>query len=253
MKCRYLIPLLSGLGLAVPFTLQAQPQLIRSHVTRVSLLELYTSEGCSSCPPAEDWMSSLVDDTRLWKTLVPVQFHVTYWDELGWRDPFDSPLYTARQQQLSAVAAHGTVYTPEFMLDGSEWTGWFNHRRLQLDKGADAGKLALQISGDKIEATFAPSATPNGPLILNVALLAFDVTTAVGAGENAGRKLRHDFLVVGYIHEPMTRTPNGYAAASVIPQHVKTHAARYALAGWISLTGNPRPLQAAGDWLSATP
>ncbi len=60
--------------------------------TRVNLLELYTSEGCSSCPPADRWLSGLRQDPRLWRQLVPVAFHVDYWDGIGWPDRFASPI-----------------------------------------------------------------------------------------------------------------------------------------------------------------
>src|ERR1041385_865018 len=73
-----------------------------SKPARAHLLELYTSEGCSSCPPAEQWMSALKNQPRLWQDIVPIAFHVDYWDRLGWRDPFASKLWTDRQAHYSA-------------------------------------------------------------------------------------------------------------------------------------------------------
>src|SRR5574337_134224 len=101
MRCNRWIWLVLGF---VAGDVLAAPQTIVSPETRVNLMELYTSEGCDSCPPAEEWLSSFTDDRRLWKQLVPVAFHVDYWDELGWKDPFDNHLYTRRQQQISAKA-----------------------------------------------------------------------------------------------------------------------------------------------------
>ncbi|MDQ3115241.1 MAG: DUF1223 domain-containing protein [Verrucomicrobiota bacterium] len=69
---------------------------------RTHLLELFTSEGCSSCPPAEAWLSKLKDDPGLWRDFVPLAFHVDYWDRLGWRDPFASKVWTSRQYEYSA-------------------------------------------------------------------------------------------------------------------------------------------------------
>src|SRR5690348_8781739 len=66
--------------------------------TQTPLLELYTSEGCSSCPPAEAWLSQLKKSPKLWKDFVPVSFHVDYWDYLGWKDPFAMKAYSRRQQ-----------------------------------------------------------------------------------------------------------------------------------------------------------
>src|SRR5579863_4246289 len=143
----------------------AAPQTIVSPATRVSLMELYTSEGCDSCPPAEGWLASLRDDGRLWKQLVPVAFHVDYWDELGWKDPFDSHGYTLRQQRISSHAGNLTIYTPEFVLDGGEWRNWFNHRPLGLPDSAKAGVLSLTDEGGRsIKVTFSPAAPVTGGL-----------------------------------------------------------------------------------------
>jgi len=75
-------------------TFQSGPQ-------RVALLEVYTSEGCSSCPPAESWLSEFKNQARLWKEIVPVAFHVDYWDGLGWKDRFAKEEYTSRQRAYS--------------------------------------------------------------------------------------------------------------------------------------------------------
>src|SRR3977135_776940 len=68
-----------------------------SKPARNHLIELYTSEGCSSCPPAEEWMSGLKNQPRLWQDIVPVAFHVDYWDHLGWKDSFASKIWNERQ------------------------------------------------------------------------------------------------------------------------------------------------------------
>src|SRR5262249_16012523 len=67
------------------------------------LLELFTLEGCSSCPPAEKWLSALKSSSYLWKKAVPIAFHVDYWDHLGWRDRFAKPEFTSRQQRYAAA------------------------------------------------------------------------------------------------------------------------------------------------------
>ena len=92
-----------------------------SKPNRAHLLELFTSEGCSSCPPAEAWLSKLKDAPGLWTDFVPLAFHVDYWDRLGWRDPFAAKAWTARQYQYSAFWKSSSVYTPGFVLDGREW------------------------------------------------------------------------------------------------------------------------------------
>src|SRR5438067_10607068 len=87
---------------------------------KVQLLELFTSEGCSSCPPAEASFSRLVNDARLWREFVPVAFHVDYWDRLGWKDSFASAEWTKRQQIYAQNWKAQSVYTPAFDLNGRE-------------------------------------------------------------------------------------------------------------------------------------
>lgn len=230
----------------------AAPQVITGPVSRVNLMELYTSEGCSDCPPAEAWLSDFTDDRRLWKQLVPVAFHVDYWDELGWKDPFDNHAYTQRQQSISAKAGSRTIYTPEFVLNGAEWQGFFNRRPLDLPDPVAVGSLSLGADGQAVHVHFVPAAAPAGRLEAHVVLLAFGVKVHVGAGENSGATLSHDFLVLTYTHAPMAAKGGGYDA-DVLLGHSSVKAARYALAGWVSAVGDPAPLQAAGGWLNALP
>src|SRR4051794_26867392 len=95
-----------------------------SETTQTSLIELFTSEGCSSCPPAEDWLGRLKQHPGLWQDFVPVSFHVDYWDGLGWPDRFARKEFTARQNTYARSWKAASVYTPGFVLDGREWTGW---------------------------------------------------------------------------------------------------------------------------------
>ena len=241
--------LVTVIGLVVG-SAYAAPQTITGPESHVSLFELYTSEGCNTCPPAEQWLSRLQEDPRLWKQLVPVAFHVDYWDYLGWRDPFDSHAYTERQQAIAAQAdslAGRIIYTPQFVLDGKDWRDWFNDKPLQVDAVPKVGALSLTVDGRRLDAHFAPSAPLDGTLTLYIAVLAFGVETWVGAGENQGATLRHDFLVVGYTHAGLTRGKQAYIAALSLPA-VAVKAGRYALAAWVARADDPAPLQAAGGW-----
>src|SRR5437763_14288663 len=98
----------------------ADPVTFESGAKKVQLLELVTSEGCSSCPPAEASFSRLINDARLWREFVPVAFHVDYWDRLGWRDSFASAEWTKRQQIYAQNWKPQSVYTPAFVLNGRE-------------------------------------------------------------------------------------------------------------------------------------
>ncbi|MGH8307399.1 MAG: DUF1223 domain-containing protein [Gammaproteobacteria bacterium] len=247
------ILLFAGAAILSPVIANAAPQVITSGATQVSLLELYTSEGCSSCPPAENWLSRLTDDPRLWKQVVPIALHVDYWNNLGWRDPFDSRAYTLRQQQYAEHWDNGVVYTPEFVLNGKEWSSWFGLHSLRLPHATDVGRLTLTIDGPQISAAFTPINNSYKSLVLHVTVLAFGVKTRVGAGENAGRELKHDFLVIGYEQHPFATSGATFTTRLSIPHEISVKASRYALAAWVSTPNDPAPIQSAGDWLPAAP
>jgi hypothetical protein len=158
---------------------------VQSGPARAHLLELYTSEGCSSCPPAEQWFSTLKQNPRLWKGIVPVAFHVDYWDRLGWKDRLASPANTARQRNYAAAWGTDTVYTPAFVLDGREWRGGDLEGLPAPD--ADAGTLTGTLrDGGEVLVTFHPAGQVTGPLEAHAALLGFGVVSGVSAGENRG-------------------------------------------------------------------
>src|SRR5437773_2365288 len=108
----------------------AEPLKLQSAESQTPLLELFTSEGCSSCPPAEAWFSKLKDSPKLWKDFIPVAFHVDYWDHLGWKDPFSSKTFSERQGKYAAAWQNESIYTPGFVWNGTEWRGWFNREEL---------------------------------------------------------------------------------------------------------------------------
>src|ERR1700720_1934718 len=120
---------------------------------RVHLLELFTSEGCSSCPPTEGWIAQLKKDGGLWRDFVPLAFHVDYWDHLGWRDPFASKEWTARQYRYSASWKNDGVYTPGFVLDGRESQA----RSVPMSSTDKPGVLKITFANDNASAEFNPT------------------------------------------------------------------------------------------------
>ena len=110
--------------LAFPATLSVAAEArFASGPQQTALIELYTSEGCSSCPPAETWMSRLKESPGLWKQFVPIAFHVDYWDRLGWRDRFSSQRWTERQRRYASLWQSESVYTPAVVVNGREQRG----------------------------------------------------------------------------------------------------------------------------------
>jgi len=214
--------------------------------TQASLIELFTSEGCSSCPPAEKWLSALKSNPDLWKRTVPVAFHVDYWDRLGWRDRFAKPEFTSRQQRYAAEWGGDSVYTPGFVVNGREWRDWFSGTALPASS-KKVGSLHVTLSDDaRVSATFIAGSTQPGPLALNVALLGNDLESDVKRGENSGRKLRHDFVVLGFANVDMMPEANRWTGSVALPKQSGDDKPR-ALAAWV--TENGKPIQATGGWL----
>ena len=214
-----------------------------SKPTRAHLLELYTSEGCSSCPPAEQWMSGLKNQPRLWQDIVPVAFHVDYWDRLGWRDPFASKMWTERQTEYSARWKTESVYTPAFILDGKEW----HYGKLPEAAAETPGVLKLTVNGERVSALFTTTLGSADQYDIHIARLGFSLRTNVTAGENNGRKLVHDFVVLGLTNETMT---TGAKELQVPVSSTKATAdSRTAIAAWITAPGQLEPIQAVGGWL----
>ena len=150
------------------------------------LIELYTSEGCSSCPPADRWLSALQTDKGLWTRFVPVALHITYWDDLGWPDPYAKPAFTQRQRGYAAAWNAPSVYTPEFIYQGQEW-----RPGNPTPPVGNPGVLLVQRSADGGgKVSFKPSANSAAQRYdASVAMLGADVSVKVGAGENGGRTL----------------------------------------------------------------
>ena len=229
---------------------QAEPQTFSSNDTRTNLIELYTSEGCSSCPPADRWLSKFKNDDRLWKEFIPVAFHVDYWNYIGWKDRFSEAQYGQRQRRYAEGNNLSTVYTPGVILNGSEWRSLQDKRALSLDKSNVVGMLNVGVDGDKVMATFL-TGKKNKPAYLNVAVLGFDLITTVEAGENHGRKLEHDFVVLGYQRTVMKASEEGYALTTKLPMKIEP-APKTGLAVWVDYGKDLTPVQATGGWLAAS-
>ena len=243
---RHLVLILS---LALPLPGVAQSADIRGPVSRVTLVELFTSEGCSSCPPAEKWLNRVEARSDLWSRVVPVAFHVDYWDYIGWPDRFATREHSERQQKYREIGRTGGVYTPGFVVGGKEWRGWFRDPTLVLPAAVDVGSISVDVRDGRFEARFEPVVEAPKSIELHVARLGFDFVTEVGAGENTGRTLTHEFVVLGWSRHRMSGGDGGAFEASGELPAASNPSPREALAVWVSVPGDPFPIQAAGDWL----
>ena len=166
----------------------------------VALIELYTSEGCSSCPPADRWLSRL--DPRP-ESAVALSLHVDYWDRLGWKDRFASMAFTRRQYEQMRRQGTAFVYTPQALLQGRDWRwGMADESAAVAAINARPARAVIELTadarGDKaaIEVHVSvPNTRDRADAAVAVALVQDGLVSNVRAGENSGQHLAHDHVV----------------------------------------------------------
>jgi hypothetical protein len=206
---------------------------VESGARAPQVVELYTSEGCSSCPPADQWLSSLKGRADL----LPLAFHVNYWDRLGWTDRFASPEATARQAALARLDRSG-VYTPQVRVDGRDWRTWPTLPPLAPASVPPA--LTLVREADTVSAQVA--AAPGRQLAGYWAVLEDGHVSAVKAGENSGTTLRHDHVVRLLQPVPAWAGGDGLRAQLAVSRGVPEHPRRVVFV--VTDAATQRPLQA---------
>lgn len=208
------------------------------------MIELYTSEGCNSCPPAEHYVNELVDNEQLWIRYIPLAFHVDYWDYLGWRDRFASAANSQRQRTYGKVLQARAIYTPEFFVNGKEWRqGFFGGMPSATTN--QVGVLNVVLKNNRLSATFQPRQRVTRSMQLHVAVLGMGMASNIRAGENAGRHTVHQFVVLA--HSQVTSDKLQWQTR--LPHIDMFKPRRKALVVWVSTSDNPAPLQATAGLL----
>jgi hypothetical protein len=225
----------------------------RSGAQRTPVIELYTSEGCSSCPPADQWLSTLKG-----QAVVAQAFHVGYWDYIGWVDRFATQANTARQNEVARANHLNTIYTPQIVRDGKDWPLWRTESLLQ-------GSRAASFSGAKFLNAAPRAAQANTTAQVAIAMQRIAQTdqytarvtpadgvshwsaywtvtehghnSKVKAGENKGEFLQHDFVVRQYVPVGRYEGAQTLGFASIAPQ--PGHARQINLVVHDSRSGEP--------------
>lgn len=174
---------------------------VRSGPATAALVELYTSEGCSSCPPADRQLRALRSQLPAGALVVPLGLHVTYWDGLGWHDPFAQPAFDARQRALLDQRRARVAYTPQFFVNGDElrdWQGMLATTIQRINARPAAASIALKTApatgpedGLRLD-VLARLADPHAAGKLYVAVTESGLSSQVRRGENGGATLHHD-------------------------------------------------------------
>lgn len=190
---------MSALLLGAPLAAMAQACSKTSPAHTIALLELYTSEGCDSCPAADKFVSNLQKTTALNSDqVVPISLHVDYWDHIGWKDVFAKPIFTQRQRSLADLAGSRIVYTPEVFIAGKElrdWRGGVAHAVKRINSQTARAGIVLNI--DKLlenKLVFSVHGKSAQSAKLYLALVEQSLISKIMAGENRGATLQHDYV-----------------------------------------------------------
>jgi hypothetical protein len=179
--------------------LGASGALAQSGSEPVVVVELYTSQGCSSCPPADDFLATLTRDPRI----LPLALHVDYWDYIGWADSFADPKFTKRQHAYARAFGTRMVYTPQMIVGGIDRVEGNNPvevgRMIQTHLGADHPVvLTLDRQGDVLHIRAVPDQPLDFPLAVQLVRFKPEETVSIKRGENAGRTITYHNIVTSW-------------------------------------------------------
>ena len=185
------------------------------------VLELFTSQGCSSCPPAEDLLRTLSRSDRHGANLIPLRFHVDYWNYLGWKDPYSRAEWSDRQSEYRDALGGSTLYTPQLVVQGQFEMVGSDERRIRQALEELSGRFAEDRGQVMIDRAYYDSQgihidvhtrfeTPGEESLFLVAAAFEEIpATRVPRGENAGRTLKNDFVVRDLEANRLSRRQDG--------------------------------------------
>ena len=212
-----------------------------SGTKKIPLIELYSSEGCSSCPPAEKWMANQINNPDHFKKFTPINFHVDYWNKLGWIDRFSKSQFTDRQKKYASTWGTGRIYTPAFVVDGVDRGASGSLEFLNESSNLESGNLEIKRKDSKTyEVHF--NAKEKNLFEIYFAELASGLETKVKAGENEGRTLVHNFVVLKLIGMDLI----DQKAVVNLPEPSVDAPKATAFAVWVTKKGDLTPVQSIG-------
>jgi hypothetical protein len=179
------------------------------------VMELFTSQGCSSCPPADKLLGKYAND----QNVIALSFHVDYWDRLGWKDPFSDAAFSQRQRDYARVLKLNNIYTPQLIINGeAEMVGSNANKISAIVKQSEQQRSTSHLSIDKVtlkdnmaEVTYTLRGVENNSIV-NLALVQSKASTSIRAGENAGVQLNNYNVVRSFKSIPST---DGTGKASI--------------------------------------
>jgi hypothetical protein len=187
---RHFVSAACGLWLAAVIPASAEP---------VVVVELYTSQGCSSCPPADEFLAMLASDPRI----LPLALHVDYWDYIGWADKFAQGKFTDRQRSYAKAIGSRTIYTPQLIIGGAERIEGFapEETAARLREHLEAGqtvRLTVTREGDHVVIRAEADAPLTEPVRVQLVRYKPAETVAIERGENAGKTITYHNIVTSW-------------------------------------------------------
>lgn len=163
------------------------------------VVELYTSQGCSSCPPADDLLEKLAEKDHV----VALALHVDYWDYIGWKDSFANPAYTARQKSYAAASGHRSVYTPQLIIGGTDYV--IGNKPMAVADAINAKLLAGSVvdlnvrrTGNSVEISADPIKGAKNAMVVQLVRYTPSESVSIKRGENAGRTIQYANIVTDW-------------------------------------------------------
>ncbi|MEK6243731.1 MAG: DUF1223 domain-containing protein [Pseudomonadota bacterium] len=234
-------------------TAQATQCSAKSPEKTVALVELYTSEGCDSCPPADRWLSSLGPRGYAPDRVVPIALHVDYWDYIGWKDAYARQAHSARQRKMAKLARAAMVYTPQVLLQGQDFRDWSSgaFERAVAKINARPAKARISLSLDtrrkdffEVEAAAQlADASPSAQIALYLGAYENKLVSEVKAGENRGQSLPHDYVVLQWVG-PLEFKGGKLAQRHALPLLPKAVAGHSGVVAFVQNRANSEVLQA---------
>ena len=239
----------AGAAIMLIFSCGVQAEVFESSSRHPMVIELFTSEGCSSCPPAEYWLNHFSHNESLWREIFPIAWHVDYWDYLGWSDRFADNRFSQRQRLYRSQTPLKSVYTPAVLVNGKPWRGWVRGGEPDSDTGNSVGTLRVELNWPHFNGYFATSEGGSFAKTaeLHAAVLGFGLSSEVRRGENAGKRLPHEFVVLA--EQRFGRAKDRWSGALPLLPKVAEEAGKLAVVFWLEKPGSPIPVQITGGWI----
>ena len=206
------------------------------------LIEVFTSEGCSSCPPADRWLYKQGKKPGLFTSFVGIGYHVDYWNDLGWRDPFSHQSFSRRQHLYYKRKRLQSVATPTVLVDGKPFRGWRQDKPIPTTKRSPVVLEARKLKTHHLEVRFQPKTLGQTKRFATACLIGRTLKSKITRGENQGKTLKHDLIGLGCETSQLNQSKTAFTGRLPLTNLNRIRAPSYAFVVWISQSPKGTPL-----------